>query len=309
MALLLIPQRPRSSEDVIRDAFAALGCERWGGPSVNGWSRQDEFLRCPYRYWLKHERGLTPRSLLVDSSTGQDVGSYTHVFLAAHYASMLPPPVDLGGGQVQIYPGWRKRIPTIDELSDAFLNAGADATALQITHALWEAYLDQWCEDHWQPVAVEMPAGNPAVHTSRYDLVFFVEDGIHDGLWIGEHKTAHPSTDFEQWEMHGETLGEVFSWELSKLDELFGDKLRGVCINLLIKTKVPTYRRLWYPVNERLVREFVRSRFHWAKMEDVYRKSGVWPKSLHGCLEKFNRCGYWDHCTTLNDDLLAPIER
>jgi len=311
VTLVRLPDPLKSADAVLHDAFALLGCERLGGASVSGWSRQSDLLRCPYRYFLKHERHLAPTTLAA-SSKGQDTGSFIHAFLAAHYARLLPPPFDPGDGQLIAYPGWHENSPTPDQLRDACLECGAEVEALMMASRLWENYLDYWGDDNWIPVAVEMPAGDPALHTSRYDLVFFVEDGLHDGLWIGEHKSSKSSPDLEQWDLDGEVLGEMLSWQLSDLDSRFGAKLNGVCINVLIKTKVPSYFRIWKPVDDQLVREFHRTRLHWSRIEEVYRKSGVWPKSLYGCKSKYDvvtgqRCGYWDHCLSLSDQFLTPM--
>jgi len=312
VTLLKLPDALKSADEVLRDAFASLGCERLGGASVNGWSRQSDLLRCPYRYFLKHERKVVP-TLLAASSKSQDTGSFIHAFLAVHYARLLPPPVDLGAGLVP-YPGWQANMPTPEQFYEACLDCGAEIEALTMAQRLWEGYLDHWGDDGWAPVAVEMGAGDPTLHTSRYDLVFFVEDGLHDGLWIGEHKSSKTSPDLEQWDLDGEVMGEMLSWRLSELDAFFGDTLRGVCINVLIKTKTPSYFRIWKPFDERLVREFHRTRLHWSKIEEVYRKSGVWPKSFFGCKSKYDvvtgqRCGYWDHCLSLSEQFLTPMER
>lgn len=305
MALLRVPEGLKSSDEVIRLAFARFGCEPMGGPTEQGWSRQGDFLRCPYRYFLKHIRKVVPALQTASSSKPQDVGSLMHTVLAVHYARLLPPPVQYSDGAVQAYPGWQEGLPTPEEMLDALRDSGAEIEALQEARRLWDSYLDYWGEDGWQPVAVEMFAGNPELHTSRDDLVFIVADGIHDGLWIGEHKTASPSTDFEQWQMHGEVLGEMLTG-LEALPKIFGMELQGVCINILIKSKVPGYRRIWLPVDEKLIREFVRQRLHWQKMEQLYTKSGFWPKSFHGCQERFGRCGYWDHCVSLSEQYLTP---
>jgi hypothetical protein len=275
----------------------ALGCVCWGGPSENGWSRESDFQRCPYRYYLKWELGVAATTV-ASSSASQDIGTFEHVLLAAHYARMLPD---------ARYPGFRANCPTPAQVIEALQVAGAEPVALAETERLWSSYLDYWGEDGWQPMAVEMPAGDPILHTSRYDLVVSVSDGIHDGIWIPEHKTASPSTDFEQWDLHGEVLGEALSWEISKLDEVFGP-LSGICINVLVKSRVPTYRRIWQRINPELVLDFAQHRALWQARINQSRKMNRWPKAHYGCMVKFDRCQFWDHCCTLSNSFLTPVE-
>lgn len=307
-----MPVGLKSTEQVLADAFATLGCERWGGASVEGWSKVSDYLRCPYRYYLKHVRRVWPTIVGTASSSSRDVGSFVHAALAAHYAARLPAPFTGDDGSVYCYPGWREVIPTPEQLFEALHNAGAEVGALYEAEHVWSGYIERWGLDDWQPLAVEMAVGNPKLHTSRYDLVVSVEDGIHDGIWIGEHKTASPSADLEQWMIDGEILGEMLSWRLSKLDQTFGESLRGVCINVLLKKKIidnSCYRRIWIPVDWNLVDDFDKHRTHYREMEQFHYRTGYWPKSHYGCYAKnFDKCVYWDHCCTLSESCLAPIE-
>ena len=305
MSIVHIPAGLKPTNDVLEQAFAALGCEPWGGASVFGWSRISDYLRCPYRYYLKHV--LKMRSSLVGtSSKAQDTGSFLHALLAAHYAAMLPPPYE-ADGQLVGYPGYRENAPTPDELLAALRAAGAEVEALAEATRLWEGYNEHWGEDGIQPIAVEMPAGDPAIHTSRYDMVFTITDGIHDGVWIGEHKTASPVTDLDTWRFEGEVLGEVYSWRLSGLDEVFAP-LRGVCINVLLKSKVPQYKRIWLPVKEDMIADYARHRAHWTDMVNKHTRAKYWPKSHYGCVARYDRCAFWDHCATLSDSFLTPLK-
>jgi hypothetical protein len=307
VALVTLPTGPKSSEEVLKGAFALLGCERWGGASEAGWSTTSDMLRCPYRYYLKRVRNVGA-TLVGSSSAAQDIGSFLHAVLAAHYAGLLPPPYDGGSGQLVAYPGYRYPCPTPEQMFEALRQAGAEVGALRMVQNLYDGYFEQWgYEDGWQPVAVEMCAGDPKIHTSRYDLVTLVTDGIHDGLWINEHKTASPQTDLEIWQLDGEILGEAYSWKLSGLDEVFGEPLRGVCVNVLMKGAVPRYYRLWQPVNWDLVDDFAKHRRFWSVNMQSFAKLNFWPKSHYGCNARFDRCLFWDHCATLSESFLVPI--
>lgn len=309
MALVTLPTGLKGADEVLKEAFAMLGCEPWGGMSVAGWSKMSDLQRCMYRYYLKHERGLTS-TFSGSASKNQDCGSFVHALLAAHYAAQLPEPYRTGEGdnEWQAYPGYRNPCPTPDQVLAALREAKAEVEALQLATGLWSGYVDHWGEDGILPVAVEMIAGDPAVHTSRYDLVFSVVDGIHDGLWIGEHKTASLPADLELWRLDGEIVGECLSWELSGLSDVFGEPLRGVCINALVKTKVPTYKRFWIPVDWNLVADFRQQRRFWEVTTTTNRKLGLWPKSYYGCKSRYDQCLFWDHCLTLSDAYLVSAK-
>ena len=288
-----LPAGTKPAETVLTDAFQLLGCERWGGASQNGWSKMSDFLRCPYRYYLKHvvQAGS---SLVALSSLAQDIGAYTHAVLAAYYAAMLPD---------ARYPGFRASCPTPDRVIEALVQCGASTTAMVEVVRLWDVYIDHYGYDAWYPMGVEVPVGDPKIHTSRYDLVVDVRDGLHDGLWIGEHKTLSPRSDIETYRLDGEILGECLSWRLSNLDAVFGP-LEGVCLNVLFKGSTVRYQRIWIPVVWSLIDEFAQSRAFWQSARDTMIANGRFPKNLYGCVARFDRCLFWDHCETLSSGYL-----
>ena len=313
MALVTLPTGLKGSNEVIKAAFALLKCEPLGGVSVSGWSKTSDFLRCEYRYYLKHIRQVRA-SLVADSSKNQDVGSFAHALLALHYAAMLPAPYDSGDGQLISYPGYRNPCPTPEEFLAALRASGVEIEAFHLAKQLWEGYTDFWGEEGFQPIGVEMSAGDPEQHTSRYDLLALVRDplGIHDGLWIVEHKTASSKTDVELWKYDGEIMGEMLSWRLSQLSEVFGEPLRGVCINVLWKPPLSRgrapYSRLWIPVNWDLVDDFAKHR-RWRQSEILTcAKLNHWPRRHYGCVARYDKCPFWDHCSSLSDSFLVPIE-
>ena len=301
MARIIVPMGWKSSEAVLEEAFKALGCERWGGASDNGWSKIGDLQRCAYRYYLRHVLNLTSSSIGGDDSTPMSVGGFGHVALAAHYAALLPD---------NRYPGFRINCPTPEAVLAALDKAGAEPLALQEARTVWSGYIDHWGNDGWTPMAVEMSAGDEKVHTCRYDLVASVEDGVHDGIWVVDHKLLTSKADLDAYQLDGEILGEALCWELSNLNDVFGP-LAGVCINALFKGKpvkgrAPYFRR-WFPFDAELVRDFARSRAFWQSSIHTFTKLNLWPKSHNGCIARyFDTCLFWDHCATLSPSSLTP---
>jgi hypothetical protein len=294
-----LPGVGKSLDAITAEAFKALNCEPWGGPSQNGWSKNSDFLRCPYRYYLKHIRGAAPLIVGV-TAKALDIGACMHLLLAARYAAML---VD------NRYPGWRETVPTPEVVLAALVAAGLPIEISSEVERLYDGYAEKWNAETLIPVAVEMPAGVVQCHTSRYDLVFYVEDGIHDGLWVGEHKTMSSSTDIEEFRFHGEVIGEMLSWDLSELDTFFGAPLNGICINGIIKARqVPRYQRLWISKTPDLIELYAKDRSYWLRriLECVQR--GWWPRSLNGCFGRYNnRCRFWEHCRTQDESQLVQL--
>lgn len=288
----------READLVIKSAFATLGCEPWGGASSRGWSKAALAQRCLYAYFLRHERKVhIPRDVF-DKTDARDVGAFVHIALAAHYASMLPD---------ARYPGFRANCPDALDLFDLFLQHGGGAIAIQQARQLFEGYLEHWGDEAIIPMAIEMPVGNPDIHTSRLDMVAFHEDALFPGLWIDEHKTASSQTDIESWQHDGEILGEVASWHMNNLDEMFGAPLQGVCINILFKKNPPQFRRLFLTFSKEHIDDFMFNRRYWNSTIYTHRKLNVWPKSHSNCTAKFGKCDFWEHCTTLDDRVLKPL--
>lgn len=297
----------KSLDAIIAEAFRALGCEPWSaaGGSTTGWSKQSDFQRCPWRYQLKHELGATP--LLAGAvSEALGVGSVGHLLLAAHYAQLLPD---------ARYPGWRSNVPDPYVLLQALGDAGLPMAISTVVEQCFNAYVERWSNEDIRPMAVELSAGDQSFHTSRFDLVFYTEDGIHDGLWIGEHKFLKYGTDLEEYNLHGEVIGEALSFQLSELDQFFGLPLNGVCLNVIFKPDskhLPTCKRVWlHPTPEALER-YANDRSYWLQILLDCKRRKVWPRALEGCHRRNRLCRYFAHCRDLDDSQLkfpgdAPV--
>ncbi len=291
----------RPMNDVLPEAFRALGCEPLGGPSTDGWSKMNDFLRCPYRYYLRHQQNaIIKPDALIRAAPAPEVGGLVHACLALHYCRLLP----------EGYPGWRKDPPSPLDLLDEVQKRGAELAYVQEARRLYYGYSEHYGaegpEYGFEPVAVEMGAGIEGIHTCRYDMLAWNQGA----LWIYEHKTAHAETAdvLEGWWLDGEILGEVYGFQLSKLDEVFMGKLVGVVINLLFKTTPPKFRRLEIVFPQKIIDSFAADRQHWGQQREHYRRKGHWPRSLQGCMSRYDMCQYWAHCRDEDASLLQIRE-
>ena len=290
----------KSVDAIIVDAFRSLGCAPMGGPSSNGWSKQGDFQRCPRRYQLIHEVGAVP-TVAGDGSEALDVGSVGHALLAVYYAKMLPD---------DRYPGWREKVPEPEALLKAMVDQGLPIQIASVVERCFEGYIEFWGNEDVRPLAVEMQAGDAKFHTSRFDLVFFTEDGIHDGLWVQEHKFLKAGTDLEEYKLHGEILGEVLSFHLSKLDDFFGMPLNGVCLNVIFKPTakmLPKYQRLWIQPTWDALERYAADRKYWIQAMLECKRMKTWPRALSGC-KRYKLCRYFAHCRDLDDAQLKLKE-
>jgi hypothetical protein len=278
------------------EAFARWNCEPLGvGSSADGWSKMAEFQRCPYRYWLRHEAGAI-------YSAGPEpaplqIGGLWHAAVACHYCRMLEKGM----------PGWRATPPPPIDFIDAVEEAGAELAYVEEARRMFYGYQEHHgVNDPLRPLAIEMGAGIQGVHTSRFDMV--ASEERLGGIWIVEHKTAFAETAevIEGWYLDGEIIGECYSWRLSGLDKVFGP-LMGVIVNLGIKARPPTFRRLEVPIPESVMQDYIRDRAHWGAVREHYRKIGYWPRKLQGCkgpMGKDDLCAYRLHCRESNPMLL-----
>lgn len=285
-------------------AFAAFSCEPLGGVSGDGWSGIANLQRCPYRYYLLREMKAvavdpTDANLKIPAPVNLEVGSLFHAVLAVHYARRLP----------KGYPGYRENLPDPYAFLDAVEREGPEFSSVHLVRRLYHGYSEAYGpEDEIQPVAVEFEAGISGIHTCRYDALIWREDG----LWNLETKTAAFETPevLESWWLDGEIIGQSFAWELSGLSKAFGAPLRGTIINLAFKTTPARYRRMEIVVAPDVLAQFAEDRMYWNRQRESFRRAGRWPRSLAGCVSRYDRCGFWHHCRDMDNSLIQiqPIE-
>lgn len=287
----------RSIDAIIAAAFRAFGCTPMGGASESGWSKQSDFQRCMRRYQLKHELGAAP--LLAGAvSPGLDIGSVGHALLAVHYAALLPD---------DRYPGYQPNLPSPMDLLQAMTDAGLPQEIAMVVEQCYLGYVEFWAQEDVRSMAVEMPAGDAAFHTARFDHVFYTEDAWRSGLWVQEHKFLKAGTDLDEYRMHGEILGEVLAFHLDRLDEFFSMPLNGVCLNVIFKPTaktLPRYQRIWISPSEEVMRRYVSDREYWIGALENCRRFQVWPRALEGC-KRYRLCRFFSHCRDLDDGQLT----
>jgi hypothetical protein len=140
------------------------------------------------------------------------------------------------------------------------------------------------------------------VHTCRYDALVY-KDG---GIWNLETKTAMAETPdvLESWWLDGEIIGQSYAWQLSNLTQVFGQPMLGTIINLCFKSRPPKYRRLEIVVPQQVIDAYAQDRAYWNTQKAKFRQAGQWPRSLQGCMSRYDRCFAWGHCRDVDNSLL-----
>ncbi len=288
--------------EAIDAAFKFFGCETLGGASADGWSKMSDFQRCRYRYYLKHELGAvavdpTDQNLKIPSPPALEVGGLYHAAMALHYARRLP----------EGYPGCQKDLPPPMDFLEKIEELRAEYNNVALARRLYYGYSEFYGPElDLHPVAVELAAGTAGIHTCRYDTLVW-EEGT---LWNLEHKTAAAETVdvMESWWLDGEIIGQYYAWRLSGLDKVFGP-LTGTIINLAFKSSPATYRRLKVIVPPQVIDQYIEDRMAGNVDRERCRRSGRWPRSLQGCLSRYDRCAFWAHCRDADNSLIQIREK
>jgi hypothetical protein len=253
--------------------------QRLGGPTVNGNSKWADFNRCPYRYFLKHVKGLDSTAL----SDALEIGGAFHELLAIYYEDGVAPAFDLLG--------------KIEKVTPAI---GAE------TRRLFESWLKFYGPKaprdlRFFTTAVELPLEQekPFPYSARIDHVITKTDGV----WIVEHKTsgARYMDLVKSYQMDAQLIGQVYLWNTSDYAKKYG-KCVGVVVDLVVKTREVSCYWEEVSIGKALTRAFERDMRHIAFERDMCERLGNWPRKRHNC-SKYNRlCSFFDYCLSGGKD-------
>jgi hypothetical protein len=270
-------------DDVLEEIFDNAGLPRLGGMSSGrGWSSFSTYQRCPYSWKLKYLDKMRP-ALLVESPS-LAIGSLIHTFLAVHYIRMMD----------ESYPFTPEQIYKAARLK-------ANPQFVEEGWRVFVGYRLFYLHEDVQPLAIEHDLRDPRTGEScRYDMVAFYPESIAGrpaGTYIVEHKSASrfDGDTLEGWVNDGEVIGEVALWQKLGLDHRFG-KLQGVVVNLLGKQKEPQYHRCWVAPQSWQVDGHLDDLRRYEGLIQLSRSSNNFPRARQGCIGRYGRCNYFDHC-------------
>jgi PD-(D/E)XK nuclease superfamily len=275
-------------DEVLAEIYAKEGLRRLGGVSSGrGWSSVSTFQRCPYA-WNRRYRAKKKPWFLIESPA-LAIGTLIHTFLASHYEQMIDPEYPLSAA-------------TIYEVTKHFANPEFVEEAWRV----FSAYRMYYSLEVIQPLAIEYDLKDPRTGEScRFDLIAYFPETIADrraGTYILEHKSTSrfDSDTVEGWGNDGEVIGQVALWKRLGMDLRFGP-LRGVIINLLGKHKVPQFVRTLVAPESWQIDAHLDDLKRWEGLIQLATSSNSFPRARSGCIGRYGRCDYFDHCATGED--------
>lgn len=271
----------RSASDGIEEI-----CKEWKLPiladsSGRGWSKFSTLQRCPYLYELLHIRKEKPSS----TSMALDVGSIYHALHAVDVLALLR----------------LKPTSMSVELKDKLLVKGVNPQAIYEAWRLYEAYRAKYEDDYLIPLAVEESAKDPRTgFTCRYDLIARIDDPPHGylkGTYVVERKTSakFDMATLDAWDLDGEVLGQIAIYERAKLARRFG-KLKGLIVDIVGKQQTPQFHRTFVAISSVQTRRHLKDLVIWSGLEQRFKRTGYFPRSLAGCVNRYGTCSFFDRC-------------
>jgi hypothetical protein len=279
----IVLQRYPFVDDVLVEAFESYGMPRLGGKSSGmGWTSFENYQRCPYLYKMRYVENR-PAIVLVESPS-RAIGSLIHAFLALYYRGMME---GVDG-------------PTVEEVYERVRNK-ADPTVVAEAWRVFEAYTWYYQGEEIIPLAIEYDLKDPRTYEScRLDLIAFFPTealGRRPGTYNIEHKSASrfDQDTIDGWQCNGEVLGQVALWKRLGLDKRFGE-LKGTIVNILGKQKEPKFHRTLVAPSSMQLAQHLQDLKRWEGLMNLSRSMDTWPRARNGCIGRYGRCDYYDHC-------------
>jgi hypothetical protein len=270
-------------DDVLVEIFDKAKLPRLGGMSSGrGWSSFSTFQRCPYAWKQRYVEQRRP--VLLVESPSLAIGTLIHTFLAVHYMRMMDPKYRLTPEQIY-----------------AALRGVCNPKFVEEGWRIFVGYRLFYKHEVITPLAIEYDLKDPRTGEScRYDLIAYYPEwvaGRPPGTYIVEHKSASrfDQDTLEGWVNDGEVIGEVALWQHLGLDHRFG-KLRGVIVNLLGKQKDPQYHRTLVAPESWQVGQHLADLKRWEGLIQLARSTDSFPRARNGCIGRYGRCDWFDHC-------------
>lgn len=269
------------------------------GPSPRGWHRLQNMLECPQKWSYRYNLGMKPSIPAIALMKG----SLMHLALAHHY--MRKQDADNG-----IETEWLDPFDAIDlkcQQEPDFVDAK------NVVQKGMEFYLDHWQfeDQRWKVLEVEKLAyatiddpvelaedGTPKRYllTGRFDMI--LENAAGD-VYVVDHKTTSRLTKSHEqfYAMSGQLLGYEYMAR-----KIFGDRLRGVMLNLVQLGTKNKCERLVIPPRPFLSSQFeqtvIDAERRIAQLDKSGRDALEYPKAMNEltCFTRYGACAFMDTC-------------
>lgn len=269
---------------------------RKGGGTPYGWHTFATRFQCWFKYHLSEH-------LKVDRyySPALAIGTLLHEILATWYSTPLGE--DPSGPIEEMLAvcrehGYEKAVDETMRLAEAYLGywmlpekkngVWVPRKAIRDSKQIVIARPDDFFSPGTEIIAVEemLQTDTPFNYTCRMDMAVRRRDGI----WIVDHKTARAlDGSVTDWALQGEILGLL--WLAQKK---WGNEVKGLIINLIVKTKVPKFERMSFRLRPRNIKMHLDAIKALLDIQPIAEKHG-WPRAMTSCAGQY-RCAYFSYC-------------
>lgn len=265
------------------------------GPSIAGFHKIVDFLRCPQEYKYHHILGITPKDK--DDKAALTIGILTHVGRAHWFASQFRAPVE----------ACQEAIKKHVQSSGGKYKIESEREACRLV----AAYVEHW---RAQPLplcrAVEyelgpapLKEGDPfyAYRTARIDDLSNYPDALNK-LCIGDLKTTSDSISgtVNEYKQHGQFILYSILWKMAKEGQALFGPIAGIMVDIETKEKVPKFHRELIPITPFQEHWFTASMQGWLKAASTVTRETPVPRNPVACARAVGRgsymCDYHDLC-------------
>lgn len=265
-----------------------------GGPTPHGSSKYDDFMRCPYRYYLAHKRRLTRDGI----DQALEVGGAFHEAIAQAYEADYKASCQ-GHTEEQCAEAFTQALYD-------FVNAISGATCAPEVRRLADAWLVHFGPGRpydWRArtLAIERYSGveKPFPYTTRIDQVLG-DDEDDKKYWIVDHKTmGRRYSDTEKGYMfNSQFIGQQYCMRQDKEAKKRFGKLRGTIASVIVKTQPVQLFQVKIVYDNSLVNRWARNMRQIWRQLDMCEAYGFWPQLYSNCYRYKKHCRFFEYCRT-----------
>jgi hypothetical protein len=287
--------------DVLIDDL--LDSDRRGGPTPWGWHKWNDLLQCPRKYDLLYNKDRSPMA----RSNALEFGGLIHECLALYYEETDAFLSESDDARADRLYGAFCEEPRWLGLLNGVLDSGVESymDVAQDVKRIMDAYLafyplrqDAFLQHEVAAVEEFVEVKGTFPFTSRIDLVYRTAGG----LWIVDHKSSRAMTQdlASGWAINGQMLGLAYAATRHWPDE----RIQGLVINILVRTKSPQFKRVTLPLRTDLIDEWIQKMEVWLTKVMPHYEALDWPPNYASCVHRYGRCPFYSYCEAGEDSAL-----
>lgn len=256
------------------------------GPSLAGFHKIVDFLRCPQEYKNKHVNGIEPKGK--DEKAALQIGVLTHVGRATWFGSQFKCTID----------------DALESITKHVQQSGGTykIEVEREAQRLIAAYIEHW-RSKPLPVcrAVEYDIGPAPLkegdtffqyRTARFDDLSNYPDALNK-LCIGDLKTTSDSIAgcVNEYRQHGQFILYSILYKMAREGQAVFGPIAGIMIDVETKEKVPSFHRELITITQFQEQWFTASMHGWLKAAAQVSPTTPVPRNVTQCSRAVSRKG------------------